>query len=1202
MIGGDEGRNTTVMCNKLSAIVIATMMVSLWLLGVYADTHTPQSDQVRSSSSIVVFAPHPDDEALGAAGVIHKAVQDGLDVTVVVVTNGDGYQSSAEVHFAYHKNGSDHWYTVGEVSPDSTYPNGVVLSPGVYNEGGGGAGYLFTGIPNKDQITLSMKHHETGWGLHDVGIWARNQVTGDLDEIEETQVDGENIWRKEIDGGKYINTSGDVEILVGADAWDESDIAWVKIERDLDPTFPGTSTYYIGLGEAREDETRDAMASLGLDLGDIKFLGYPDGGLDSLWQENYNHNVGGIPVYRSDFTDAYESPYPDSESNKLYRKDSVLEDIGDILGSTNPDTVYVSHSEDTHGDHARTASFVLEAMAQEGLNADVYYYLIHYKKPPYGGCGQEWPLPSWDYFKKPSNDFGDPSLDLVPDDFFSNYVDEVDSESFDRFRDFKIHILQKYYSQRFENCEIVYYDSFAKNDEVFWKKPSFDPLTHGFSFSNPGHIPACVLPTLLEVITDVIANPSFATAPMELKPFIGSLEYGYLQEWNMQGHCEAMSMLARHYYLHPEDIPGGKTVYELQMGDVVLEICEAENQAAKDPGIVFKYASLYFGWTSIEHEVATIRESLDSDIPIVVLMKAPSEKNPLEGYHAVLAYDYEMGPGDMIRIKIYDSNFQGLQSILTVNTSAWSFVDYDKNVDYMTWFGWELTRFGAYNPMSTKDLIGRFSSDVVWIMAKSPVDLHAYDESGNHVGVDEFGNWIVDIPDTLYLGPDSDPELMTILHPSGRVIIEARGRDVGEFTLEIIEIGHDSYTYVRYENVSITPTTTAVVEVNRPSPDYTMYVDGISRQPDEVRESGLAQLPIADAGADQTVYEGDIVSFDASGTYVPQGATVVEHAWDFDGDGIADRTGSKTTFTWYDNIVATVTLTVTYEITYESVDEDGNPVIETYVGTSTDTMVVTVLNVEPTASIDRAYMHVDFTLRGAGEKWHNIYWTLYEKDWESDGGRIIESNEMAHLEIERYPGDPDRQSDTVYDVYVDMEKIYCFTATYNPYEDDNPISGQLWGSNPIWIILTFEDGSTERIHHNFNVQQSLVRDSELWVHVEPWCVDLSPWFVGHIVTFESSTFDPGTDDETFTWDWGDATSPQDWLFTYRPSGATDPYPSPYDKEEGVYPVDLTKKFYHIYGEEGDFIVTLTIHDDDNGINEDTLDIDAIHTDHICPTR
>jgi LmbE family N-acetylglucosaminyl deacetylase len=48
---------------------------------------------------VVVFAAHPDDEALGAGGLIHAAVLAGARVRVVFFTNGDGYLTGVDVGF-----------------------------------------------------------------------------------------------------------------------------------------------------------------------------------------------------------------------------------------------------------------------------------------------------------------------------------------------------------------------------------------------------------------------------------------------------------------------------------------------------------------------------------------------------------------------------------------------------------------------------------------------------------------------------------------------------------------------------------------------------------------------------------------------------------------------------------------------------------------------------------------------------------------------------------------------------------------------------------------------------------------------------------------------------------------------------------------------------------------------------------------------
>ena len=47
------------------------------------------------SASIVVFAPHPDDEVIGCAGIMMQALARGARVKVVVITSGDGFDAAA---------------------------------------------------------------------------------------------------------------------------------------------------------------------------------------------------------------------------------------------------------------------------------------------------------------------------------------------------------------------------------------------------------------------------------------------------------------------------------------------------------------------------------------------------------------------------------------------------------------------------------------------------------------------------------------------------------------------------------------------------------------------------------------------------------------------------------------------------------------------------------------------------------------------------------------------------------------------------------------------------------------------------------------------------------------------------------------------------------------------------------------------------
>jgi LmbE family N-acetylglucosaminyl deacetylase len=64
-----------------------------------AEKHLSVAPAPHSGQRLLVFAPHPDDETLGAAGLMRQARLRGDDVRVVIITNGDGFRISAAQEF-----------------------------------------------------------------------------------------------------------------------------------------------------------------------------------------------------------------------------------------------------------------------------------------------------------------------------------------------------------------------------------------------------------------------------------------------------------------------------------------------------------------------------------------------------------------------------------------------------------------------------------------------------------------------------------------------------------------------------------------------------------------------------------------------------------------------------------------------------------------------------------------------------------------------------------------------------------------------------------------------------------------------------------------------------------------------------------------------------------------------------------------------
>jgi LmbE family N-acetylglucosaminyl deacetylase len=139
-----------------------------------------------------------------------------------------------------------------------------------------------------------------------------------------------------------------------------------------------------GMGEVRHDEALHATQILGIPKSDVVFLGYPDFGTLSIWEQHW----GSAPPYRALLTRATAVPYGNAfHPGAAYKGDAVLADLTAQLRDFRPTKVFVSHPIDQNPDHLALYLFTRVALwdlAGE-MQPTLYPYLVHYPG---------WPQPS----------------------------------------------------------------------------------------------------------------------------------------------------------------------------------------------------------------------------------------------------------------------------------------------------------------------------------------------------------------------------------------------------------------------------------------------------------------------------------------------------------------------------------------------------------------------------------------------------------------------------------------------------------------------------------------------------------------------------------------------------------------------------------------------------------------------------------------
>ena len=275
--------------------------------------------------------------------------------------------------------------------------------------------------------------------------------------------------------------------------------------------------------------------------------------------------------------------------------------------------------------------------------------------------------------------------------------------------------------------------------------------------------------------------------------------------------------------------------------------------------------------------------------------------------------------------------------------------------------------------------------------------------------------------------------------------------------------------------------------------------------------------PVANAGPDVQTSEGFDITLDGSGSFDPEGKPLT-FSWDLDGDGVCDDSSG------------------TDKPTFTNVGNDGTTIVKICVKdeaglTSEDTAQVKVNNVTPVIEVDPAATAENTTVTIAGRVrdpgWLDSLSATV--DW-GDGSPV--QNIVGINENER----------------PDATLTFSISHTYG----DN-------GTYPVLVCAADDDTTPCNpiavTVNNVDPTATIDTDGTVSVNGVPTVIA----HAGTSVDFDARITDPGSDDLTRTWNWGDGT-PLDVSTSLVNPPALDPAMSP-----SIQPRDISAASNHAFG-------------------------------------
>lgn len=139
--------------------------------------------------------------------------------------------------------------------------------------------------------------------------------------------------------------------------------------------------WFVSFGKKRMAEARKATAVLGLKKENLIFLGYPDNGLEQMFNRSIPYTSGSTRLNYNPYQGTY-SGYDGYRQKQQYTRDNLINDLSEITNNFKPTLVIIPHSKDKHPDHMSLFYYWKKVVVKDKIHSGQYAYLIHFKSFP----------------------------------------------------------------------------------------------------------------------------------------------------------------------------------------------------------------------------------------------------------------------------------------------------------------------------------------------------------------------------------------------------------------------------------------------------------------------------------------------------------------------------------------------------------------------------------------------------------------------------------------------------------------------------------------------------------------------------------------------------------------------------------------------------------------------------------------------------